>query len=221
MAMNQVYIKIDGSGDAGKTLLIERLLESSRSKCLAAVRFLGTESCGKPGVDCQGNEETSRFSRAGAERAVLYRYPVKEDGEGRGWPEDIVSGYWDWVVIEGRCDPGFKPHLSVFVARPLGENENLVSKERREAGRIDFEDYILLTTGVELEVDPVIHEDGDMPEDIDYDGEVVEEEIIEIPDDYAEKLIDYVKHGYPVHRDMWVVRSLAKTTCIYQNNITL
>ena len=88
MAMNQVYIKINGSGDAGKTLLIERLLESSRSKCLAAVRFLGAESCGKPGVDCQGNEETSRFSRAGAERAVLYRYPVKEDGEGRGWPED-------------------------------------------------------------------------------------------------------------------------------------
>ena len=204
MAADQVYIKIDGSGEAGKTLLIERLLEYSRSKCLAAVKFLGTESWDKPDVDQQGNEETSRFSKAGAERAVLYRYPVKEDGEGCGWPGDIVSGYWDGVIIEGRCNPVFKPDLSVFVTRPLGENEPLVSRERREAGRIGFNDYIRLTTGVELEVDPVIHEDGDMPEDA--NDEIEEGEIIEIPDDYAGKLIDYVKHGYPVHQDMWGIR---------------
>ncbi len=100
----------------------------------------------------------------------------------------------------------------------ISENERLIFKEKREVARLDFKDYFSLVMGEKIETDPIIYEEGEDPEDkILSDDDIVEENIIEIPD----KVADYIRHGFPLKKDMWCLKEshagIAKASVVMIN----
>ncbi len=213
MRFERTYIKVDGPARAGKTSLIERLLASNRSKTISVARFAEAESLSKPTGECSDNDETKRFKAVGAYDTVLYRYICGQEDEAERWfwdSEFMSSNYSDGIIVEGQWQLDFPADLSVFVTRPLDEDEPLLVREMREVSRLSFKDYISIVSGMDLGDEPIILEkaeglsDGDL---LAAEDEIIDERgLIEIPDEEAEILTEHIKHGVPVHKEGWFVK---------------
>lgn len=130
MALNRTFVHIDGLPGAGKTTLIERLLESNASTMLAAVRLTRVELDAAPVEEIrEDNPEIDRYREAGASSAALLRYDPKKSHADDLWDSDILMiDYADHVLMEGPLPADFPPDLPVYVAPVLPEGQKLVRK---------------------------------------------------------------------------------------------
>lgn len=123
--IDNTFVWIDGSPGSGKTLLIERVLQSNRSKNIGVVRFRKNPKRRAPKEIPAGSEETQRYLSAGAQSALLMEYPpdnentsVTEDF----WCTDFLGNLFNAVYCEAELtDDQFPTDLSVFVLPPLAQ----------------------------------------------------------------------------------------------------
>ena len=108
-------VQLVGPPGGGKTTLIERVLRSSPSRLLAAVRIVPDGAADAPVVDPAGDADTARYSAAGAWFSQRVLMPA-------GAPCDV-----DAVV---------------FVTAPLAPGVGLTVVETAEVGRLDGRDAL-------------------------------------------------------------------------------
>lgn len=132
--IDNAFVWIDGSPGSGKTSLIERILQSNRSKSIGVVRFRKNPKLRAPKEIAAGSEETQRYLSAGAQGALLMEYPpnskntsVTEDF----WCTNFLGNLFNAVYCEAELtDDQFPTDLSVFVIPPL-ENPASIFESRQ------------------------------------------------------------------------------------------
>ena len=203
--IDRAYIWVDGPTGVGKTTLVERSLQSNRSRLVMAARFVETDQVKQPSEDRPSDGDPDRYERAGAFHSMRYRYPPGEQGRAAGdfFHTRFIEQYSEGIIFEGRRLPGMEADLFLFVTRPLPEGEELVEMKSREEARIGLRTYLALAAGMspdELDEEPP----GEDPELDMEDGDVVEE--IEIPDELGRKLLEWAEKGVPLTRKAWTLR---------------
>ena len=203
--IDRAYIWVDGPTGVGKTMLVERFLQSNRSRLVMAARLVETDQVKQPSEDRPGDGDPDRYERAGAFHSIRYRYPPGEQGRAAGdfFRTSFIEQYSEGIIFEGRSLTDLEADLFLFVTRPLPEGEDLVEMRSREEARIGLRTYLALASGGspdELDEGPP---DEDLELDME-DGEVIEE--IEIPDEVGRKLLEWAEKGVPVTREVWTLR---------------
>jgi hypothetical protein len=198
-------VQVVGPPGGGKTSLIERVLRSSPSRLLAAVRIVPDDAVRAPALDPAGDADTVRYGAAGAWRSHRVRVPAGaacdvfdalDACEGAFHPASAV-------MIEGGTARRGDVDVIVFVTSPLASGVGLTVVETREVGRLDGRDALRLMAGLapiaseeeraELDALETLDEDDDI-------GEVIEE--FEIPDALGERILELLEHGYPVLQEV-------------------
>lgn len=125
----RALVHVAGPMGAGKTLLVERLLASNRSKLLMAARAVhdAASSAVQETADST-DEELNRYLQAGASNVVRYRFPAGDRDPDAFFCSDFMTDYSEGVLIEGDSPLGFPTDLSVFVAPPLADGESLLRR---------------------------------------------------------------------------------------------
>jgi predicted ATPase len=166
---------VDGHPGAGKTTLIERLLESNKSRSIQASRCVARRGSGPwkeehprvSGKTASRHTELRRYLDAGAEDSSMLIYdPDKIDIDSLLSEVDAGFGTWDEWVLEAENDEYSGAHCSVFVLRPLPESAQLVERKEKIVGHIPLDEY-LRHGGVKLLPDESVEPVGYLPEDID------------------------------------------------------
>lgn len=130
----RALVHVAGQSGAGKTTLIEGLLQSNRSKMLMVGRGVADDAVPEARESIAGNDdELNRYNEAGATCVVRYRFPPDVDGGDAFFCSEFMSDYSESVIVEGDLPPGVFPDLTVFVARPLPAGTPLL--QRREVDR--------------------------------------------------------------------------------------
>lgn len=207
--LERAYTLVTGPAGGGKTMLIERLVASNRSRWLGAVRVLEDGAVGEAVEDKAGNDETRRWEAAGPVETHLLRVPL-------GWRGDCFDALAacypgllaaEVVLVEGNVRFRARElEAAVFVARP---GEPLVVEEEREVGRLSGPEALRLMLGLppvdEDEVLPYGLNPGDVVEESEeaFDGEV----LFELPDEVGQAILRLLEEGRPlVRRKRWVRR---------------
>jgi len=137
-------VQVVGPPGGGKTTLIERVLRSSPSRLLAAVRIVPDEAVRAPVVDPAGDADTVRYAAAGAWSSLRVLVPA-------GAPCDVFDAL---DACEGACHPASAILIEggrvrrgdvdavVFVTAPLPAGVGLTVVETREVGRLDGRDAL-------------------------------------------------------------------------------
>jgi len=198
-----MYICVDGLAGAGKTTLIEQLLKSNRSRCLTTARLVVTDSVKEITEVPGGNDETARFEAGGVLEAALYHIPRDVD-----WNEASVFrriAVIDGIISEGALAPYSRPDLTVYVIRPRPDTNPVVMWEDRVVDYLPFDEYVRIISGDRYEPDPFADkpEDSALPDAGDPDADDIEEEIIEVPDEQVQQLLQYIQEGIPIHKKGW------------------
>jgi hypothetical protein len=130
----RAFVVVDGPAGAGKTLLIERLLRSNRSKLLMVARgVLGVldDERAKPRASASRRDrELGRYREAGASNVTRYEFPRSVRESDAFFDTRFMEDYSEGVIIEGDSPLGVPPDLAVFVAPPLPDGERLVRRVR-------------------------------------------------------------------------------------------
>jgi hypothetical protein len=203
---------IDGQSGAGKTTLIERLLESNKSRAIQVSRCLvkpglrqwqqeyASES-GKPGAH---DKDLRRCLDAGAILAtVLTHDPERIDLE--DLLLEAADGFdeWDEWLVEAENAEYSRARCSVYVLRPLPESASLVEEIERVVDRLPLADYLRYTCGL-LPEEHIETDDEEILEEIDLDvfpdalGEKLVEAGVELSEPEKNRLTTLVKEGVPV-----------------------
>jgi len=204
-----VLVQVVGPPGGGKTTLIERLLRSSRSRQLAAVRIVPDDAAHGPVLDPDGDGETARYAAAGALPSQRVLVPAGERLDVLDALDACEAAIYaaDAILIEGGQARRGEVDAVVFVTPPLAPGGALTVVETREVGRLDGRDALRLMVGLApIESDEELAEleaidelgDGDLEE------EVVDE--FEIPDAVAERILDLLEHGYPFMQEVTELR---------------
>ena len=202
-------VQVVGPPGGGKTTFIERLLQSSRKRVMAAVRIVVDGDVRVPELDPAGDADTARYTAAGARVSQRILVPP-------GWP-DVLSALdasdgalhsADTILIEGGPVQRDDVDAVVFVTLALAAGDSLTQVEQREIGRLDGREVLRLMVGLspvpseaeqaELDAFEALVEASD-------DGLLAEEEVIEsfeIPDAAAEWILELLEHGYPVNQQV-------------------
>ena len=151
---------IEGPPGAGKTTLIERLLESDRVRSIGVGRLVGGAGRGRrtAALKAKQDNEVARYTAAGAYATAS----VGAKGEDIRYEGDqtrrrlLVTNGADAVMLEGApgTDPGRytgASQLGVFVMRPLAAHEPLVKKVTKEVTRIPWSDYLTVVSGGKIQ----------------------------------------------------------------------
>ena len=203
MRSHIVPIWFEGPEESGKTTLIQRMLESNRSKRLSVARLRVQGGLEEPTLNAEDNEETRRCLDSGAEDALLMFYPEgrRYNASVRCWEERFYYAAPDGILFEGGYSRGLRSELRVFVARPWMAAEPFLEKRKVEVARISLQDYLNLTVGH-------VPQGGQefMPDEVpSEDVEVISEEVMELPEDIAAKLSEWADEGVPIHNERWSV----------------
>jgi len=125
--MERAYIHIAGPSRAGKTTLIERLLELSPSRLLVARCSATGDVTDYLETREKNDEELARYSKAGAEGVARYRFEPGLERTDAFWETELMEGWSDAVLFEG--DLAIEgADLVVFVTRPLPARKKLVRR---------------------------------------------------------------------------------------------
>lgn len=203
MRSHIVPIWFEGPEGSGKTTLIQRMLESNRSKRLSVARLRVQSGLEEPTLNAEDNEETRRCLDSGAEDALLIFYPEghRYDASVRCWEERFYYAAPDGILFEGGYSRGLRSELRVFVARPWMVAEPFVARRRVEVARLALQDYLNIALGHV----PGRKEEPGPPDHPDEEAEVIGEEEWEVPDETAAKLSQWADKGVPIHNERWSV----------------
>jgi hypothetical protein len=202
-------VQVVGPPGGGKTTLIERVLRSSPSRLLAAVRIVPDDAVRAPVLDPAGDADTVRYAAAGAWRSRRVRVPA-------GAPCDVLDvldaceGAFhaaSAVLIEGGAARRGDVDAIVFVTSPLARGVGLTVVETREVGRLDGRDALRLMAGLAPIASEEERAELDALEALDEGdgiGEVIDE--FEIPDALGERILELLEHGYPVRQEVTELR---------------
>jgi hypothetical protein len=200
-------VQVVGPPGGGKTTLIERVLRSSPSRLLAAVRIVPDGAVRAPVLDEAGDADTARYAAAGAWSSQRVLVPA-------GAPCDVLDALdacegayhpASAILIEG--GPARRGDVVVFVTAPLAPGAGLTVVETREVGRLDGRDALRLMAGLA----PIASEEerAELDALAAIDEEVDEAEVsdeFEIPDALGERILELLEHGYPVRQEVTELR---------------
>jgi len=142
---------VDGSPGAGKTTLIERLLESNKSRSIRVSRCLARPGSGQwneehaalSGKKPSRHKELRRWLDAGADGASVLTYdPRKFDIDCLLSEVDGGIGGWDEWVLEAENVEYSGAHCSVYVLRPLPETAQLFEDKERIVSHMSLDEYL-------------------------------------------------------------------------------
>lgn len=222
---------IDGPGGAGKTTLIERVLQSNRAKIVAALRVIPDAGIAAPvfrEAD-EASDEVARWQEAGAPITGTLRVP-------EGWPEGLYGALEECdnatsvyvaevLLIEGPLELSGNLHdTSVYVTQPLPVGEAVVVEETREVMRVDGMTALRLLAAARAGEDLGQTDAGndapdtpaeELPEGM-RPGDIIDEETgevvvdaFEIPDELGHWLVKVLEEGVPSKQHKhWLHRSL-------------
>ena len=208
MSFQRAFIRVDGTDNSGKTLLIQQYLKSNRSAWVSVARIQETEEVGAPEADYKKTAELKRISTDNVFSTIVYRYPPQQRSRAHEefWDTAFMEEPTDAVFLEGAADFGLAPDLHIFVTRPLAKNESLLRQDEIEIARLDLKGFLSLFTGIELDEIEVPDEEIDDDENLEFsDDEIIEETITEIPDSVAELILKAKSEGIPLNRQTWVL----------------
>lgn len=224
--MELPFLWIDGSFGAGKTTLIERLLESNRKRQLAVVRFRASDSVTATEADNGQHEECKRYEDAEAVDQLHLTYPkdIFNEGDHKAM-QHVRDVLWndcfgeeaacDALICEGSNDFAWRSSLRVFVARPLPEGQSLVTRERREVLRYSLQELLdlgILPAADSSEVESIENAEWETVEAVQSSDELSEVE---------RQLLDIAENGMPVCGQFWELhaeyRNIMKAAVIVIN----
>jgi len=209
------FVWIDGAPAAGKTMLIERLLQSSRKRDFAVVRLAQSDSVTEMESDDGTSEESKRYEVAGAIEAARLFYPPKTstidysaDDEQTAMSYVRCMAWRDWEGDEAKCDAlicegandfYWRSQVRVFVARPFPAGQSLATREIRERFRLELDkDTLPLALSMvglkkclplELLSPDTASQERQVPSDV--------------PETAMRQLMDMASNGVPVHENLW------------------
>ena len=175
--INRAFIHITGQPGAGKTTLMEAILNALHYEDALCVHSVRDNTSKQPKESAPRDDpHLTRYRKAGAGHAMLYRFPRRKSAFFDEFFETpSMSEFYDVVLIEGDSPLGFL-HLSAFVARPLPEGSSLLiagmkdTKAQRERELLEGE-YLadhpellleLLPSGLASALRPAIEKNPDL-----------------------------------------------------------
>jgi hypothetical protein len=203
-------VQVVGPPGGGKTTLIERVLRSSPSRLLAAVRIVPDGAVRAPVLDEAGDADTARYAAAGAWSSQRVLVPA-------GAPCDVLDALdacegayhpASAILIEGGPARRGDVDVVVFVTAPLAPGAGLTVVETREVGRLDGRDALRLMAGLAPIASEEERAELDALEAL--DEEVDEGEVIdgfEIPDALGERILELLEHGSAVRQEVTELRT--------------
>lgn len=154
--IERAFVRVTGPPGIGKTTLIERLLQSNRSKFLSAVRAEEDEKVEEfEELTEPTDSELRRHKEAGAAAFARYRFAPATRKSDAFFDTDFMGEYSEAVIIEGDLPLGFPPDLTVYVAEPPAEGASLLRRvtiDRAEtyASELEYAETLLHSSdGVE------------------------------------------------------------------------
>jgi GTPase SAR1 family protein len=200
------FVWIDGLASAGKTTLIERLLQSNRKRDFVVVRLLASDNVSETRSDGGESPECMRYGNAGSTAALRLDYPFmhlpKDENEAMEWVRCLAWRDWggeesacDALVCEGENDFHWRSQLRVFVARPLPEGQSLITKRRGKRFSLELEDCL-----------PLVHSLAGPPPEAIVDEPAWTD--AQASDDFSEpvgRIMEMAKNRLPVYRNVWEI----------------
>jgi GTPase SAR1 family protein len=213
---------IDGQAGTGKTTLIERLLESNKSRSIQVSRCLAKSGSGEwkevyagaSGKAPSRHPELKKWLDAGAVYANLLTYdPDIIDVESLLEQSNDGFGDWDEWIVEAENVSSPRAYCSVYVLRPLPKSAELVETTEKIVSHIPLDEYLRLTAGEpgpDMAAEPdegLIDEEEDVEvEDFPLDPSGLSESLAKAGVELSEPEIDRLKavlqDGVPVRAKM-------------------
>lgn len=154
MAIERAFINVTGPAGSGKTLLIERFLQSIGPLVMVA-RTIRDDTLREPReATPKNNPELRRYLKAGASDVMVYRWPVRprprrttsvvasiaseyglfdlDEATEDFFQTDFMQDYSEAVVLEGDCPIGFVD-VRAYVAPPSSDGTLLTRAMRDRA----------------------------------------------------------------------------------------
>jgi RecA/RadA recombinase len=132
--IERALIQIAGPEGAGKTTLIAHLL-GKLGHSVAAARCIRDDGLREPKESApKGHPELKAYRAAGADPVALYRFPASHADWDAFWATDLMSRYFDAVLLEGDL-PMEWVDLAVYVALPLPDREPLLMRTWTDPAR--------------------------------------------------------------------------------------
>ncbi len=125
--MERAYIHIAGPSRAGKTTLIERLLEFSPSTLLVARCSAKDDLEDYVETRAKNDAELARYSKAGAAAVARYRFEPGLERTDAFWETELMQEWSEAVLFEGDLAIEWAD-LAVYVTRPLPARKTLVRR---------------------------------------------------------------------------------------------
>ncbi|MCP3915308.1 MAG: hypothetical protein GY711_07115 [bacterium] len=128
MSIERHLVHVAGTAGSGKTTLIERLLESNRSRLLAVARCEACCDRERPAEsNAKRDAELARYREAGASSAARYRFPAGEFAHDDFYSTEFMADYSEGILLEGDA-PLEYVDLAVHVMRPLPGKQKLLRR---------------------------------------------------------------------------------------------
>lgn len=229
--IDREYVWVCGPPGAGKTSLVERVLESNRARSVVAGRFRADEEAVGATGTVTFTEEEERYVAAGADQVFGCRYPPGSEVEAESWYWDTTweRGPSDVVLYEGAGLPGLHPDLAVHVMAADSEAIPLLTRAKRVIAHVPLEDYLIAAAAAGSGRDDADGQEHEDPDEAtaertvaEGEGEAVdqasrlelvsvdegEEEVIktfDVPEEQARRILEWAEHGVPLSQKVWVL----------------
>ena len=131
--IERVFVRIAGPPGAGKTTLIqrliERLLEARPAWPLMVARVEANARRIEPMESNRADDaELRRYGKAGASGVTRYRFHPDHVPGDAFWSTDFMQDYSQGIIFEGDWPLDYRPDLTVYVARPLPEGSAVLER---------------------------------------------------------------------------------------------
>lgn len=131
--IERAFVRVAGAPGAGKTTLIERLIErliEARSAWpLMVARVEANARRIEPVESNRADDaELQRYVKAGASGVTRYRFHPEHVPGDALWSTDFMQDYSQGIIFEGDWPLDYRPDLTVYVAGPLPEGRAVLER---------------------------------------------------------------------------------------------
>lgn len=132
--IRRAYVHVTGPPGGGKTVLVERILESFDGLVHVA-RCARVDELREPEeTNPSGDPELRRYRAAGADGRCCYRFPRGSSTVDDFFSTDLMADYSEAVILEGDLPVPYVD-VTVYVAPTLPEGESLLVRQLRDRAR--------------------------------------------------------------------------------------